>query len=186
MDEKRRDIHLLKMIAKGSKNAFDEFYEKYASFVLNIANQVVKDNVEAEDIMHDIFLSIYEHPERYNKKRGTVKAFLAVMTKNRAIDRLRKKRPVLVRKLEQLDTVSEVKTEMAVLLQIEQELILKALKQLPENQQQVIYGAYFEELTQKEMAENYDRPLGTVKSLVRYGLANLRKQKNLMNWMKFR
>src|SRR5690625_343378 len=87
MDEKRRDIHLLKMIAKGSKNAFDEFYEKHASFVLNIANQVVKDNVEAEDIMHDIFLSIYEHPERYNKKRGTVKAFLAVMTKNRAIER---------------------------------------------------------------------------------------------------
>lgn len=184
MDRKERDLHLLSLISKGSQTAFHEFYETYASFILHIANQILSDQNEAEDLTQDILLSIYESPDKYNPSRGSVKAFLAVMTKNRAIDRLRKRKPILVQKLEQLDTVSEVRTELSVLLQIEKELIYDALKQIPEKQRKIIYSTYYEELTQREMAENFNKPLGTVKSLVRYGLQNLRKQKELLNWMK--
>lgn len=186
MEQDQRDIRLLNLISKGSKTSFEEFYETYASFVFHIANQVLGDHVEAEDVVHDIFLSIFEHPEKYNPERGSIKAFLAVITKNSAIDRLRRKKPILVQKLEQLETVAEVKTELSVLMQIEQELIMDALEQLPKKQRKIIYSAYFEELTQREMAETYNKPLGTVKSLVRYGLQNLRKQKDLINWMKVR
>lgn len=184
MEEKQQDTRLLKRIAEGSQDAFDEFYEKYASFILHIAIQIVADKNEAEDVMHDIFLQVYEKPKQFNPKRGSMKAWLAVMTKNRCIDRLRKKKPVLVHKLEMLETEDDVKTELSVLMKIEKELIIDALKQIPEKQQNVIYGIYFQNMTQKELSKTLNKPLGTIKSLIRYGLRNMRKQKQLINWLK--
>jgi len=109
-----------------------------------------------------------------------------VKTRHKCIDRLRKKKPVLIQKLEHLDTKGAVETELSVLLQLEKELILDALKQIPSKQREVIYGAYFEGKTQMELAESFNRPLGTIKSLIRYGLRNMRKQKDLLNWIKIR
>jgi|SRR5690625_2482949 len=183
---KQKDIQLLNLIAKGSETAFNQFYEMYASFVFNIARQVLGDPCEAEDVTHEVFLNIFKKPEQYNKKRGSIKAWLAVQARSRSIDRLRKKQPILVQKLELLDTKDTVETELSVLLQIEKEILLKALEKIPEKQREVIYGAYFKGKTQRELAKSLDRPLGTVKSLVRYGLRNMRKQKELINWMKIR
>lgn len=179
----RTGSDLLKLLEKGSKEAFDLFYEKYVSFVLHIATQVLGDRMEAEDICHDIFLDVFQKPFEYNSKKGTVEAWLAVKTKHRSIDRLRKKQPVLIHKLEQLDTPAAVRTEMYVLRELERDVLLEALKQLPKMQQKVIYGVYFEDKTQKELASSLNRPLGTVKSMVRYGLQNMRKQKHLNHWL---
>lgn len=184
--DQQQDQQLLKLIAKGSETAFSQFYEKYVSFVLHIAIQVLGDRNEAEDVTHEIFLDIFEKPLQYKSDRGSIKAWLAVKTRNRSIDRLRKKKPVLVNKLELLDTIDTVKTEMSVLLQIEKELIIEALQQIPEKQREVIYGVYFEGMTQMELANSLNRPLGTIKSLVRYGLRNMGKQKALLNWIKIR
>ena len=186
MMETQENIRLLHLIGKGSESAFNKFYEIYVSFVLQIATQILSDQNEAEDITHEIFLEVYEKPQQYKPHKGSIKAWLAVKTRSRCIDRLRKKQPVLIYKLEQLDTVDAIKTEQSVLNQIEKETILRALEQIPTNQREVIYLAYFEDKTQIEMAERLDRPLGTVKSLVRYGLKNLRKQKDLLNWIKLR
>lgn len=183
---KREDFRLLQLIAKGSEAAFNQFYELYVSFVLHIAIQVLGDQSEAEDITHEILLEVFEKPQQYKPERGSIKAWLAVKTRNRCIDLLRKKKPVLINKLELLDTADSVKTELAVLIQIEQEILFKALQQIPKKQRQVIYGAYFEEKTQRELADSLNRPLGTIKSLARYGLRNMRKQKDLLQWIKFR
>src|SRR5690625_486367 len=181
-----RDVQLLQLIAKGSKTAFEKFYNMHVSFVLQIATQIIGDYNEAEDVTHEIFLEVYEKPKQYKAERGSVKAWLAVITKNRCIDRLRKKKPLLVQKLELLDSKDAIETELTVLHKIEKELIVEALQQIPKKQREVIYGAYFEGKTQKELAESLNRPLGTVKSLARYGLNNLRKQKQLLHWIKFR
>src|SRR5690625_3595205 len=98
--DKQDDIRLLKLIAKGSESAFNEFYETYVSFILQIASQVLDDRNEAEDVTHEVFLDIYKRPHQYQPERGSIKAWLAVKTRNRSIDRLRKKKPVLVQKLE--------------------------------------------------------------------------------------
>lgn len=184
--DQQDDIRLFKLIAKGSETAFNQFYEAHVSFVLQIATQVLGDQNEAEDVTHEIFLEVYEKPGQYKPERGSIKAWLAVKTRSRCIDRLRQKKPVLIQKLELLDTKDTVKTELSVLLQIEKELILDALEQIPKKQREVIYGAYFEGKTQMELAESLNRPLGTIKSLVRYGLRNMRKQKELLNWIKIR
>lgn len=180
MDEKGK--RLLQAINENSEYAFNEFYRMYAPFVLKIAKQLVSDPLEAEDICHDIFLEVFEKPEEYDDAKGTVKAWLAVKTKHRSIDRLRKKKPVLVRKLEQLDTKEAVKTELEVLKSLEKNVLLEALAHLPEKQREVIYGAYFENKTQTELARTLNKPLGTIKSNVRYGLNNLRKYKKLRQW----
>lgn len=184
--ENQRDVLLLKLIEKKSESAFNEFYETYVSFVLQIAIQILSDKKEAEDITHEVFLEVYEKPQQYKAQRGSIKAWLAIKTRSRSIDRLRKKQPVLIHKLEQLNTVDAVRVEHSVLHKIEKELILDALNQIPKKQRDVIYGAYFEYKTQVELAERLDKPIGTIKSLVRYGLNNLRKQKDLLNWIKIR
>src|SRR5690625_1165433 len=138
MMETQENIRLLKLIDKGSETAFNEFYEAYVTFVLQIATQILSDQIEAEDITHEIFLEVYEKPRQYKPYRGSIKAWLAVKTRSRCIDRLRKKQPVLIHKLELLDTEDEVKTELAVLLQIEKELIVEALSQIPKKQREVI------------------------------------------------
>jgi len=182
MGDKMKGKNLLVLIGKGSRQAFDEFYELYASFVLHIAYQVLRDRNEAEDVCHDIFLEIYQKPHEYKSDKGSVKAWLAVKTRSRSIDRLRKRQPVLVHKLEQLDTEDAVQTEISVLRHLEKKVILDALKHIPKKQREVIYGAYFEGKTQRELAETLNRPLGSIKSMVRYGLNNLRKDEKLIQW----
>lgn len=184
--EKEQSKRLLQLIAKKSETAFQQFYELHVSFILQIAYQILKDMREAEDVTHEVFIEVYENPHAYQPIRGSVRAWLAVKTKSRSIDRLRQKRPILVHKLEQLDTADSVRTELSVLLQIEREILFEALQQIPEKQREVIYGAYFEGKTQTELAQSLNRPLGTIKSLVRYGLRNMRKQKSLLHWMKIR
>lgn len=184
MKDNQVDAHLLMAITNGCEPSFDQFYNKYAPFVLHIARSILADSLEAEDVTHDIFLDIYEKPHQYNAKRGSVKAWIAVKTRNLCIDRLRKKKPLLVQKLELIDHEADVYTELSVLLQIEKEILLKALQQLPKKQREVIYAAYFKGKTQVELAEKLNRPLGTIKSLVRYGLRNLQKHKHLIDWLK--
>lgn len=186
MDSQKTAKYLLEQMQKGSEHAFAKFYNIYAPFILHIAQDILQDNLEAEDVAHDILLEIYDHPEKYDANRGSIKAWLAVKTKNHSIDRLRKKRPLLVNKLKTIDRAADVETEMAVLSQIEQQLILEALEEIPISQREVIYGAYYKGKTQAELAKQLNKPLGTIKSRIRYGLRNLQKYKRLNEWIRTR
>lgn len=176
------DEMLLQQISAGSEQAFNEFYQSHISFVFQIAMNILRDEAEAEDVCHDIFLDVYQNPHAYNHRKGSVKAWLAVKTRSRSIDRLRKKKPILIHKLESLETEQEIKAEWHVFKRIETDILLEALKHIPKKQREVIYGIYFQSKTQQELANTLNRPLGTIKSLVRYGLNNLRKQKVLLDW----
>ncbi|KAF0996052.1 sigma-70 family RNA polymerase sigma factor [Geobacillus sp. TFV-3] len=182
MEDRREDAELLANIAKGSRAAFDRFYEKYAPMVYHIALQIVGDEAEAEDVSHDVFLEILQKPHQFDPKRGSVQAFLAVKTKSRSLDRLRKKRDLLVSRLEEA-SLKEKGAEFHFLRQLEQRVIIDALTHLPEEQRQAIIHFYFHGETQREIAAAMNKPLGSVKSLIRYGLRNLRKQKELFRWM---
>jgi len=185
VESQQRSYHLLLDMEQGSREAFDRFYQLHIDYVLNIAFQILKEQLTAEDVCHDVFLEIFKNPKKYNPKRGSVKAWLAVKTKSRSIDFLRKKKPLLLDRFEAIMLAYEKDqpAEVVALSQIERDIILAALRYLPEEQRDVIYGAYFEEKTQRELADLLDRPLGTIKSQVRYGLKNLRKQNTLAKWI---
>ncbi|NNV06114.1 sigma-70 family RNA polymerase sigma factor [Geobacillus sp. C56-T2] len=182
MEDRREDLELLEKIAEGSRTAFDRFYEKYAPMVYHIALRIVGDEAEAEDVSQDVFLEILQNPHQFDPKRGSVQAFLAVKTKSRSLDRLRKKRDLLVNRLEET-ALKENGAEFYFLRQLEQQVILDALTHLPEAQRQAIIHFYFHGETQREIAAAMNKPLGSIKSLIRYGLRNLRKQKELFRWL---
>ncbi|UFT98694.1 sigma-70 family RNA polymerase sigma factor [Radiobacillus kanasensis] len=184
MDRVQEDIRLMREIAHGSKSAFQNLYEMYSSFVYRIAYQVVRNQEEAEDICHDVFLEVYQKTGEYKPTKGSVRAWLAVKTKSRSIDRLRKKKPLLVQKLEYVATHQEEPADALVFSQLERQHLLKALKALPKEQQHAIYASYFLGQTHHELARSMNKPLGSVKSFIRYGLNNLRKQKTILNWSK--
>lgn len=184
MDQTQENVQLLQEIAGGSREAFDHFYELHIQFVFKIAFQLVRDQAEAEDVCHDVFLEVLQKTSQYQPARGSVKAWLAVKTKSRALDRLRKKKPFLLDKWEKGMGKDEDGADLKVLKELEKDVLLNALNNIPTQQREAIYRSYFQEETHQEIAMTMQKPLGSVKSLIRYGLQNLRKQKSIINWAK--
>ncbi|HLS66887.1 MAG TPA: sigma-70 family RNA polymerase sigma factor [Pseudogracilibacillus sp.] len=174
---------LLRQIKRGSEEAYDTFYETYAPLIYQIALAIVKDERDAEDVCHDVFIEVMKDPTAYDAKRGSVEAFLAVKAKSRALDFVRRKRPLLQPEFdESIATAASV--EQFVVNNMERSVVRRALRDLPRKQREAIYGAYYEEKTQRELAATLDRPLGSVKSSIRYGLQKLRKHDALLQWMR--
>lgn len=183
--DNQESIQLLENIASGSRVAFDIFYEKYISFVYQIALSIIQDQSEAEDVCHDVFLDVFQKADQYSQTKGSVKAWLAVKTKSRAIDRIRKNKYLLVNRLEQLIEMNGKVNgaDLQFLQMFEQNLVFDALNCLPKEQREAIIRSYYRGETHKEIASTMKKPLGSVKSLIRYGINNLRKQKDLINWI---
>lgn len=184
--EEQDSYQLLKNIASGSHASFDIFYEKYISFVFSIAFAIIQDQSEAEDVCHDVFLEVYQKANQYRPSKGSVKAWLAIKTKSRAVDRLRKNKALLVNRLEQLVESNNGivnGADLQFLKLFEKRIIFEAMSSLPKEQREAIIRSYFRGETHKEIAATMHKPLGSVKSLIRYGLKNLRKQKTLIYWM---
>lgn len=177
--------NLLKEMALGSAEAFDRFYDRYAALIYYTALKILQDPKEAEDVCHDVFLEIYHHPHRFHPEKGSVKAWLAVLAKSRATDRLRKNRRVLLKedvRTEQRIAGEKDATEETVFARFEREMLQKALAKIPAMQRNVLVGKYYEFRTQEELARQYKRPHGTIKSMIRYGLKNARKQMKQLGW----
>ncbi|PAD80252.1 RNA polymerase sigma factor [Paenibacillus campinasensis] len=174
-------------IAEGSAAAFGRFYEAYAKMVYRLAFQFTKDAAEAEDLCQDIFMEVLHKAEQYDPDRGSVEAWLAVRTRCRAMDRLRRKQRLAITEWSE-DTLPETlwtgereAVEVAALRQVELEQVKKALKTIPPMQRMAVYGSYVEQMSHREMAELMKRPVGTVKSLIRYGIQNVRKRLDIVS-----
>lgn len=177
---------LLREIKNGSVTAFAQFYERYASRVLHIATRIVGDQMEAEDICHDLFLEVWKKADQYDPERGSVEAWLAVKARTRALDRLRRNQRIALTPTDHPGVptpTADAPIEERVFSQLEREALLLALSKIPAAQAQAVHGAYCEAQSHRELAAKMKRPLGTVKSLIRYGLGNLRKQLNQLGWL---
>jgi len=176
----------LKEIEEGSTEAFDRFYERAISWLMPLACQMLDDRMEAEDACHDVLLAVIRHPERYDAVRGSVEAWLAVQLKSRCLDRLRKRSKVVLSEdaAPQRDAGrrSGLLPEEAVMARMEREALRGALQKLPGLQRKTLAAAYFSSRSQRELAEDWQVPLGTVKSRVRYGLNHLRRAMTQMGW----
>lgn len=181
----RQHEDLLEQMKCGSEQAFAQFYDAYIDCVFRLAYTLVRDQQEAEDICHDVFLEVYLKPDRYDPKRGSIQAWLAVKTRSRCLDHLRKKKPVFVPNWELFTSKLEQApaAEWLALKNSEQQAVQLALRDIPDEQRQVLYGTYYDERTQRELAAELERPLGTIKSRIRYGLHNIKKRLVLAGWI---
>jgi RNA polymerase sigma factor (sigma-70 family) len=183
--DNERAVLLLREAGSGSVPAFEELYERYADFVLHIALKMTGSRQDAEDLCHEVFLEVWRQASSYDAERGSVEAWLAVKTRTRCLDFLRRRQRQELRRQQlssSLEPAPGAGTEEAALASIGFAQLKAALERIPLAQRQAVYGAYVEELSHSELAKRMNRPLGTVKSFVRYGLKHLRRQLAGSGW----
>jgi RNA polymerase sigma-70 factor (ECF subfamily) len=180
--ESQADDHrALRRMADGDSVGLGALYDRHGRAVYSLALRILGDESDAEEVTQDVFAQAWRRAAQYDESRGTVAAWLLVMARTRAIDRFRARR---VRPegrvqaddgftLQQLPaTGPDVASE---LLAVERgQRVRRALEALPLLQRVAIELAYFEGLSQREIAERLEQPLGTVKTRMRLGLLKLR------------
>jgi RNA polymerase sigma-70 factor (ECF subfamily) len=169
-------IGLIRDIARGDREAFQRFYDRYATLVFTFALRILRVRSEAEELLQEVFLQIWNQAEDYDQKRGSPEAWIITITRSRAINRLRdiQRRQRGVVPLEESSTHSEGTAQDGSSASQARVMVKSALVQLSEPQRRVLELAYFEGLTQSEIAARLDEPLGTIKTRIRDGLERLR------------
>jgi RNA polymerase sigma-70 factor, ECF subfamily len=177
--ERLADEELMPLLAEKDPEAFEVFYDRHGGAAFSLAYRIVGDRNAAEDVTQEAFLSIWRSGARYDRARGSVRAWTLGIVRNRAIDALRRqsgRAPKLTfddeAALEQRPS-AELTDEQA--LQRESARQLRgALSELPSEQSKVIELAYFGGFSHSEIAELLDTPIGTVKGRMRLGLQKMR------------
>jgi RNA polymerase sigma-70 factor, ECF subfamily len=165
-------------LLRGDAHALAELYDRHARTVYSLALRVIGDHAEAEDIVQDVFTQAWRHCARYDGARATVAGWLVMMTRSRAIDRLRARqsRPDQAAPPADLpDTPSGSPTPDTLVMTSETVAQVRiALGGLPPLLRTPIEMAYYEGLSQSAIAEKLGEPLGTVKTRMRTALQKLR------------
>ena len=176
-DHERDLAMLISKIAKGCESALRKLYDSTISQVYGLAYKILSNNPDADEVALDVFKQIWKKALDYEPERGTPSAWLITMTRSRAIDRIRsdtKRRttnePLMGDALDNTPLADETAD-----VREKRELIDKALSELTPKQRQSIELAYFNGLSQSEISQRMNEPLGTVKSWMRTGMIRLRE-----------
>jgi RNA polymerase sigma-70 factor (ECF subfamily) len=174
------DIAVVARAAGGDETALAALYDRHSRAVYSLALRVLADQADAEDVLQEVFAQAWRQAGRYDSRRGPVAAWLLNMARTRAIDRLRARRArpdthATSPEEAHLDlSMPAVDPGDALAAARDAERVRSALGELPVLQRLAIELAYFEGLTQSEIAERLEQPLGTVKTRIRLGLMKLR------------
>jgi RNA polymerase sigma-70 factor (ECF subfamily) len=166
---------LLSRVAMGDGAALRALYDRCAPRALAIAQRVLGGRGEAEEVVQETFLQVWKQAGGYDAERGGAMAWVATIARTRAIDRLRSRAATgrAESRLEEVDPPpAPAPAEAAEQRQL-RERVRGALAALPAEQRSVLELAYYQGLTQSEIAARLGHPLGTVKTRVRLGLAKL-------------
>ena len=164
------DDQLMKAVVNGEGDALKRIYKRYETLLRAVILNVIHDESEVDDVLHDVLLQIWEHGDRYNPNEKGMHGLLVTLARRRALDRLRR-RVAYRRATENLrtDTDNPLTFESASTLpEIElhdlSKLLSRAIRELPKAQQEVINLAFFKGMSQREIASQRRISLGTVKT----------------------
>jgi RNA polymerase sigma-70 factor (ECF subfamily) len=163
-------------LRSGDEQAMAQLYERYSSIVYAVALRVLGETGAAEDVLQEVFLQLWRSPQAYDASRGSLPAWLAVITRNRAIDLLRKRKPDV--DIADVVVYCDPKIFQSAEWSGALEKIRRSLSSMPAPQRSAMEMAFFEGLTHVEIADKTGDPLGTIKTRIRSGLSALRKALN--------
>jgi len=176
-EQDRADAELVHAIARGDERALASLYDHYSPILFGLLLRILKDRPEAEDVLQEVFLQIWQRASSFDVERGRPFTWLVTLARSRAIDRLRstrsRERAALASAAEAPEPVADASDDA---VRSEQgEAVRGALAAIPEEQRRALLLAYFDGLSQTEIAARLDQPLGTVKTRMRSGMMKLRE-----------
>jgi RNA polymerase sigma-70 factor (ECF subfamily) len=170
------DAQLVTSIARYSEVALAEAYRRHGGAVYGLARRVLNNTAEAEDVTQEVFLRLWNQPDRFDASRGSLRSFLLAQSHGRAVDAVRSLNSRRLREVK--DGRQSVNTEYDMQHEVWDlavaDHVTKALGVLPEEERKVIELAYFEGRTYVEVAQLLGQPEGTVKSRIRNGMRRMR------------
>jgi RNA polymerase sigma-70 factor (ECF subfamily) len=171
------ELDAMRLIAAREGRGLELLYDRYATMVYSLALRIVRDTSEAEDITQEVFTQLWTRTAQFDAGRGSVAAWLSIMARSRSLDRLRRRRSRGLPAGEgAADAIPDPSPSVELVAASTEQIgaARQALAGLPEEQRTTLELAYFDGLTQTEIAERTRTPLGTVKTRIRTGLQRLR------------
>jgi RNA polymerase sigma-70 factor, ECF subfamily len=170
-------VQLIQQVANQDRDAFSQLYDRFSTLVFTLAIRMLKVRSDAEDLLQDVFVQVWRQAQNYSAQRGSPEAWIINIARSRAIDKIRSIRRsersfVLTDDPARAESSENVESSAA---DAEARLTMNsALANLPEAQRRVLELAYFDGLTQTEIAARLAEPLGTIKTRMRSGIQRLR------------
>jgi len=177
-----KEAQLLRRIASGDRDAFGEFYDQYSGLLYAVALRILGDAAEAEDVLQEVFLQIWDKSGTFNAQLGKPSSWVITLARHRSLDRLRSSNRRF-RLSEQLQTAATEEVHESDFTDSTEKAkaIRAAINTLPHEQRQAIELAYFGGLSQSEISAQLQEPLGTIKARIRRGMLHLRD--HLEGWL---
>jgi len=174
------DVDLMLGIQSGDADALSQLYDRYSGIMKALILRIIHNETEADDLLQEVFMEIWNQAKNFSAEKGKPLGWMVTLTRRRAIDALRKKQ-AYARAEERLQAEPERQplawVENATEKDIEagdtRVLMAKVINSLPEAQQQVIELAFFQGMSQREIAFHTNIPLGTVKTRLELGLKKI-------------
>src|SRR6266849_4040467 len=174
------DVDLMLGIQSGDADALSQLYDRYNGVMKALILRIIHNETEADDLLQEVFMEIWNRAKNFSAKKGKPLGWMVTLARRRAIDALRKKQAYL-RAEARLQTETEQQPDAWTTNATEKEiysgdtrlLMAKVIKSLPPAQQEAIEMAFFQGMTQREIAANTNIPLGTVKTRLELGLKKI-------------
>jgi RNA polymerase sigma-70 factor (ECF subfamily) len=174
------DLDLMNRVSTGQEDAVEELYDRFGSLVYRLAYQAMPTRAEAEDAVQEIFVRLWRTADRYDPKRAALVTWVMLISRRHLVDKLRRsKARVKAASLEEtLARASGSPGESALSMENEERFaaLLERVAQLPDLQRTVVIRAYMGGQTLRQIGEELDTPIGTIKSALSRALVRLRER----------
>lgn len=170
------ETQLIETLRRGDRKGLEFLYEQYKDALYGVVLRIVKVEVMAEEVLQDVFVNIWQNINRYDAKKGRLFTWMINIARNMAIDKIRSKEMKIWKKNNDLDLEwNQVIQKYSEYLKTDTLGLENLFGHLNSRQQMIMRLVYLEGYSHREIAKEFNVPLGTVKSLVRSGLKAIRK-----------